>query len=1082
MKKLFLIVIFLTLTGVVSAAPVDNPNPSKNKAQALSESFVPVPFESLGSLPTQYNGTVVYCPDCGTAVVCSGGGGPALALAINGAWNCQALSNTNSGGGGGGSVSPLTATLDAAAHWIINIGKLTGNGIIQYANNATNALLGFSINGTYNPVAYGADPTGATDSTPAEQTALDTACANSPSFFGGKVGASVIWPEGSFKSVSAPLLISCNATIGLKGAGINATHLDTQGGGPNMGPGIVEVPVAFPPRIDPITATSLVTGSGTDFSMNWGTTGNQNNYMYNLSTVWEASGSSVNNPLNGLSAETIRFFIKPLRHGSDPNGTVYGLFRMDNSITDVHPSVKLLGTWTYGSGGTSTITICQSTTGNPAPTNSNQPPPKCITGNVTNGVVSYVEYNFDGNLHLAIGLPLGTATFVTQVASSGTLINAQNDDFWLGEAANDPIQLMSGQLDGFEVSKVVRHAQGSGSFTAPSAKYASDGNTLFLANNPSVKNINVNGVTPYVFAIKTTTGAGWLVPFGFDPPSGGGIQSIEDLTSSAGFTLNESLSNGLSVNRVDFNSGYFGGYYGWNQAYNDKFESVSFTNFNTLYQLRADGNTFGVFNNLSFSSGFYLIIGSGGGTFTNIFEQIGSGTIVANTFLGKGDLFTADFIDYLVTDAEEGGCAIPIAVGGSMAKFTIDHSVFQPAGCSSPALQIGGQPPNHTWIGNSGVFGNIQFDTFANTSRPALQSEPVILENDYTSTGAGAIGLLSSSVCAPYPFACQIVGANSQFSRLGIQVGPPQPMGISENSVGTNTVTVSKLANAMSGDAYIMTMDLLGADPSTFTIPSDWTQDAGACSVADTALGNPSVSYVRTFHHIASVADPANWTFAWSNSPIGKYLVTLVRGADQSNPIDLCFGSHNNSVTAVPLTGGTSTNINDLVLNYVGYYTGTAVGISVGATPPSDLANIRNVGSFGNTAWWYTPASLTIPTVNYVLTGSSVQWAGLQIAIRSKTQSATVLGNTASAHVMFQGMAGAKFQGLDVGCAGQATLVSGTPSTATVSNTCITAATNVIQCTDNTSVGPVGCVPSAGSLVITGPNTVTDKVSWARLQ
>lgn len=1071
MKKLLFAL--LLIPSLAFAAPVDNPNTSKNKAQSLSESFVDVPFASLGSLPAQYNGTVVYCPDCGTAVVCSGGGGPALALAINGTWNCQALSNTNAGGGGG-SVSPLTATLDAAAHWIINIGKLTGNGIIQYANNAANALLGFSINGTYNPVAYGADPTGATDSVVATQAASDAACANSPSFFGGKTGASVVWPEGSFKMTSSPLLVSCDATIAFRGAGQNATHLDSASGAPNMGPGIVEVPVGTPAYMNPITAASLVTGTGSDFSMNWGTTGTQNNYSFLLNTVWEASGSAVNNPLSGLSAETIDFFIKPLQHGSDANGTIYGLFHMDNSLTDIHPSVKLLGTWIYGSGGTSVIKVCQSTTGNPSPSNSTQPPPKCIQASVPNSVVSYVQFNYDGSLHLATGLPGGTAIFVASVASSGTIQNNQNDDFWLGEASTDPSQFMSGQLDSFRISKSVRNADGGlSTFTAPSAKFATDSNTIFLANTQSVKNINVNGVTPYVFALKTATGAGWLVPFGVAPPSGGGIQSIDDMTITSGFTLNESLSNGLAVNRTVFNSGYFAGYYGWAQAYNTRFESVGFTNFNTIYQLREDGNTFGSFNNLSFSSGYYLIMGSGGGTFTNIFEQIGSGTIVANTFLGKGDLFTADFVDYLVTDAEEGGSAIPIAVGGALSKFTIDHSVFQPAGGGSPALQIGGQPPNHMWIGNSGIFGNIQFDTFINSSRPGLQSEPITLENDYTSTGAGTIGLLNSSVCTPYPFACQIIGGNTQFSRLGIQVGPPQPIGYAENNIGTNTVTVSKVANAQSGDAYVMVINALGANPSTFTIPSDWTQAPAACSSSDTALGNPSTAYSSTFWHIASVSDPANWTFTWSNSPVGKYLVTVVRGADQSNPIDTCFGSHNNSVTAVPLTGGTSTNINDLILDYIGYYTGTGVTLAVGATPPSDLAVVRNGGSFGNQAWWYTPASLTIPTVNYVLSSSSQPWAGLQIAVRSKTQSATVLGNTVSAHVMFQGMAGASFQSASGPfvntCKGDVALSTGA---GTFTNACVTTAS---ACDSRDITTPANlCVvaaPGSGSVGLTGTGT-----------
>lgn len=902
-----------------------------------------------------------------------------------------------------------TGTYDANNKGFTNLFSLFGHAIIQYTNNAANALLGMSINGTYNPVAYGADPMDTTDSMPAIQSASDSACANAPGFFGGHAGGSVVFPEGSFKAISSPLLIACDGTVNLRGQGQLATVLDSQGGSPNMGPGIVEVPTGFPPRIDPITATPLATGTGSDFSMNWGASASENQYFYNVSTIWEAGGTTINNPLNGLSANTFRMYFKPFPHASDGSGTVYGLSSINNQLTDIHPSAKFRAYWTYSSSGTSTITFCQATTGNPAPIGG-AGPPKCITAGVTNSVVNYVEYNYGSNaLHLAVGLPGGTATFVTSVASSGTLVNAENDDFLLGESATDPNQLMSGQIDSFEVAKVVRHTDtGTSTFTAPTAKFTSDSNTLALLNNQVVKNINVNGTTPYVFAIKSTLGSGWLVPFGFDNPSGGGVQSLEDIDIRSGFTINENSSTGLYVHNVNFESGYFGGYYGWNQAYNVRFNNVNFSSQNALYQLRQDSNTFGDFSNLSFARGIYLIIGTGGGNFSSIFEQIGAGTLVANTMLGHGDLFTVDNFNLLSTDAEEGGCAIPFQIGGGLSEFSLDHSAFQPAGCGSPGMQFGGPPPQRTTISNTGIFGNLQFDSFTNTTQPGLPSQPVQLNNDYTPDGS--IGLNSTSVCTPYPSACQIVGANTQFSRLGIQVGPPQPLAFLENqAIGVSTVNVFKSSNAMSGDVYILVMSMASStDPTPFTVPSGWTQDLGNCS--SQSAGN---EYVRTFHHSAVVSDPTSWSFVWTGTGQLHYIDTIVRGADQSNPVDQCFASNNSSGTAMSLTGGTSTNINDLVLVNPSFYQGTGVIASVGATPPSDLAPIVVRGSFGNNTWWYTPASLTIPTVNFVQS-SSLPWAGLQIAIRSKTQSSTVLGSTSSERVLFQGMSGAKLQSLGI--------------------------------------------------------------------
>lgn len=65
-------------------------------------------------------------------------------------------------------------------------------------------------------------------------------------------------------------------------------------------------------------------------------------------------------------------------------------------------------------------------------------------------------------------------------------------------------------------------------------------------------------------------------------------------------------------------------------------------------------------------------------------------------------------------------------------------------------------------------------------------------------------------------------------------------------------------------------------------------------------------------------------------------------------------------------------------------------------------------------------------------------------------------------------------------CAGTVALTSGSPSTATVSNACITTQCRP-TCTDETSASAIKCVPSSSSLALTGPNTVTDTIAWACL-
>jgi hypothetical protein len=62
-------------------------------------------------------------------------------------------------------------------------------------------------------------------------------------------------------------------------------------------------------------------------------------------------------------------------------------------------------------------------------------------------------------------------------------------------------------------------------------------------------------------------------------------------------------------------------------------------------------------------------------------------------------------------------------------------------------------------------------------------------------------------------------------------------------------------------------------------------------------------------------------------------------------------------------------------------------------------------------------------------------------------------------------------------CAGQKQLAQGA---ATVDDNCFTGGTNVVLCTDMTSVNPVRCTPGPKSLTITG--TGNDLISYARIR
>ena len=62
-------------------------------------------------------------------------------------------------------------------------------------------------------------------------------------------------------------------------------------------------------------------------------------------------------------------------------------------------------------------------------------------------------------------------------------------------------------------------------------------------------------------------------------------------------------------------------------------------------------------------------------------------------------------------------------------------------------------------------------------------------------------------------------------------------------------------------------------------------------------------------------------------------------------------------------------------------------------------------------------------------------------------------------------------------CAGHATLGI---APAVITDSCFTAADNVVLCTDTTAAAAVGCTPAAGSLTIMG--TSGDKIAYARVR
>lgn len=342
----------------------------------------------------------------------------------------------------------------------------------QAAGEPAPRISGFNLNGDFNPVAYGADPSGTQCSDAAIQAAINAACAAETA--GATSTPRVFVPAGQYL-VCNTIVDSC-ATQGveLMGAGLYTSVLQNRiGNGLNVGGSAIlaanSATVSSFGGAGVIYQAALV-GSGN--SLNWNNGGSPSDMLLDLN---EATGAS---PLAGLAQLDVRLFL------NTPNVTQIQVAAADDGSADA----KNCSTQSDGLAGCNgAFGIFAGTDGklhfriNVAGTW------QSFTGSAISANTTYeAELSYDGaNIRCFQGSS-GTMAEVCKQAATGTVSERVDESLTVGALAQywhdlAPGFWWKGKLDSIQISKVARCTTDAGCAVATS-KFAGDGNTVMLLN------------------------------------------------------------------------------------------------------------------------------------------------------------------------------------------------------------------------------------------------------------------------------------------------------------------------------------------------------------------------------------------------------------------------------------------------------------------------------------------------------------------------------------------------------------------------------------------------------------------------
>jgi hypothetical protein len=381
-------------------------------------------------------------------------------------------------------IKPFTATgtpaiRDTSSEFGTNVSTARSN-----FSSPGNPTTGYGVEGRFNPVAYGADPTGVRDNSAAFDAAYTAAC---------EMNDGTVWiPAGTYKFF-APWLAMCPSTHGaltpdIVGAGKTATILNNQIGAAN---GIGGGPLL---ELDAPTAVSSLGGARTLISAGLTSSGGNSfnwqsqPFLFNLDQVLD------DRALNGKSQLDIRVIFNTITNSASEY-----LISSDGGAAPIKEGCNFVGpnggytckgaaSISLGSDGKLYASINTSVTGWTGPSSLHS---AAAVGTATTVVA---ELSYDGSFarlyHGALG---GTSTEDAKVAQTGTIVQRTDENLVLGGRPQNwnmvqPVNFWQGKMDSVEIATAARCTNDSGCFI-PNAKFVFDANTKFGESWSNVSNL-----------------------------------------------------------------------------------------------------------------------------------------------------------------------------------------------------------------------------------------------------------------------------------------------------------------------------------------------------------------------------------------------------------------------------------------------------------------------------------------------------------------------------------------------------------------------------------------------------------------
>jgi len=844
----------------------------------IAPRIVSLPFAQL---PSEQDSQEYWCLDCMRSNPCAGGGSGALAIGTRGAWSCTASG---------------------------------------------------SVNGIYNVVEYGADPTGAADSAPAIQSAINAACAVNASQL-----PQVYFPtSASAYKTLRPIVDECNLApnsavpqqVRLFGDGQQVSRIKAAFYGPAV--------VAYPSAANGASAShgmSIITGP-----VGTGTKALQLTGIgeFDVDDLLAPTANGNIGPLGGLAQFDFRA-VDIVDTDTTVNRCLWSSEGAWNTIKDYRGGgTTVLGTPTgFGGvcvqGGTGKVMFELKVNG-------------VVYGITTTTVATQgthyeVELSYDGsNIRGYFGPQGGTISAIWTQAATGTTTQRgdENDrlfglnfsgwpaDVNVGGGGWNP---WKGTVQSVQFSNLARHT--TASYTADSNNFASDANTSLLLNFGLVAFPSAvgNGTLPILQADTVnyqTTIPGWLVA----RPQGigccGGTVEISNLgmvpgNNTVGFLMERVAHD---IHDVIPAGSYMG------------IESIDLDNFDSqvhdlMVSINANTNAYaGVVETSGLESirnlvsnnveGFELIAN---GLVDNIFFQNNATTICPALLFGS---FTARELN---DDSENGGNFPALCLRGPI-EASVALSAFGPQG-GSPIIQLVGNVNNLKFDQDQFVFAGtattVADSTFAlsglgtDLSGARLQNGvPIIFQDPYFPFGTPTTDLPSGKVWTGLPYK---VVHNTNLPEV---VAQPQIVTapVFNNTSAASPFSQSQPAGLQTGMLEI-TQVVTNANIAV-TPPTGWTLIR-----ADTSADNNVSS--KLYSHPYVVSDPT--TFSWTYGALGsaniQFWTWAVSGVDLFNPVQVSGANVANSgSTSITAPAQTSTYGDEPVLSIVGASTSNPTSTS----------------------------------------------------------------------------------------------------------------------------------------------------------